>query len=315
MTSTTGRIFSILRQRQNTVMSGEAVSAALGISRVAVWKQVKKLQTMGCRIQAGPGGYRLLAETDHPFPWTFPEREDRIHYFPTLPSTMEKARDMARKGCDAYSVVIAEAQTNGRGRLERTWLSPAGGLYFTIVLRPAVPPLLSSRITFAAALVLAQTLHTVFGIDARLKWPNDVLVNDRKVSGMLSELEAESDRVRFINIGIGINVNNAPPADLPAATSVRALTGKNASRRAFLAAYLDALESRLESGDLKNVMQEWKSRTVTLGRPVTIRTSRRTTRGKAVDIDENGALIVEKTDGSREKIVYGDCFHDPTGKR
>jgi len=249
MTSTTGRIFSILRQRQNTVMSGEAVSAALGISRVAVWKQVKKLQTMGCRIQAGPGGYRLLAETDHPFPWTFPEREDRIHYFPTLPSTMEKARDMARKGCDAYSVVIAEAQTNGRGRLERTWLSP------------------------------------------------------------------ESDRVRFINIGIGINVNNAPPADLPAATSVRALTGKNASRRAFLAAYLDALESRLESGDLKNVMQEWKSRTVTLGRPVTIRTSRRTTRGKAVDIDENGALIVEKTDGSREKIVYGDCFHDPTGKR
>jgi len=315
MASTTGRIFSILKQRRDEVVSGEIVSAALGISRVAVWKQVKKLQTMGCRIQAGPGGYRLLAETDHPFPWAFPQREDRIHYFSTLPSTMEKARDMARKGCDAYSVVLAEAQTSGRGRLERTWQSPAGGLYFTMVLRPPVPLLLSARVTFAAALVLAQTLRAVFNIDARLKWPNDVLVNDRKLSGMLSELEAESDRVRFINIGIGINVNNDPPAEVPAATSIRALTGKNASRRAFLAAYLDALENRLENGGLKNVMQDWKSLTVTLGRPVTIRTTRRTIRGKAVDVDDNGALILQKKDGSREKIVYGDCFHDLPGER
>lgn len=303
-----GQILKALRS-DNGIVSGEAMSRTLGVSRVSVWKHIKNLQEYGYPIVSTPKGYHLSGSFDALFPWEFPGRETQIHYFPEAASTMEIAKEMARKSCPHFTIVIAGRQQQGRGRLKRVWLSAEGGLYFTMVLRPPVPTALTPRINFLASLVLAQTLRRLYSIDAKVKWPNDILVDGKKISGMLSEMEAESDMATFINIGIGVNVNNDPFHREPAATSLKKIHGKEFSRKALLTDYLDAFESRLESLSLDAVIPEWKRYTLTLGRPVKIVTTRETVEGVAEDVDENGALLLRLPDGSSKKIVSGDCFH------
>jgi BirA family biotin operon repressor/biotin-[acetyl-CoA-carboxylase] ligase len=216
---------------------------------------------------------------------------------------------MARKGCPEFTTVIAGRQKSGRGRLNRQWFSDQGGLYFTVVLRPDLPPVLSFRISFLASLTLAKTLNDMFGLDVRVKWPNDLLVDERKVCGMLSELEAEADRVAFINIGIGINVNNDPSGIEPAATSLKAILGRKVSIKDIVARYLDAFEQRVQTMASDRVIEEWKTYTVTLNREVRVVTTREVFSGRAIDVDANGALVLKCADGSIQKVLYGDCFH------
>jgi BirA family biotin operon repressor/biotin-[acetyl-CoA-carboxylase] ligase len=222
---------------------------------------------------------------------------------------MDIARDLARKDCPDFTVVIAETQTRGRGRMDRNWVSPEGGLYFTLVLRPHIPPVMSPLVNFGAAFVLARTLQEFCGVDARVKWPNDILIHGRKVSGMLSEMEAAGDQVSFVNIGIGINMNNDLPPDLPSATSIKNISGKACSRNAFLSEFLDRLENRIHQPDLATVISEWKTCSATLGQQVRIVSRQGVTEGKAMDVDPNGALVVQTANGDLKKIYYGDCFH------
>jgi BirA family biotin operon repressor/biotin-[acetyl-CoA-carboxylase] ligase len=302
------QLLKILKVNTNFI-SGEVLSKHLGVSRVAIWKHIQKLQAFGYDIHSGPKGYHLIQSPDIPFPWELPERESRIHFFDTASSTMDIARELARKGCPDFTVVIAETQTCGRGRMDRNWVSPEGGLYFTLVLRPHIPPVMSPLVNFGAAFVLARTLQEFCGVDARVKWPNDVLVHDRKVSGMLSEMEAAGDQVSFVNIGIGINMNNDLPPDLPSATSIKNITGKACSRKAFLSEFLDRLENRIHQPDLATVIAEWKTCSATLGQQVRIVSRQGVTEGKAMDVDPNGALVVQTANGDLKKIYYGDCFH------
>jgi len=302
-----GRIIEALRAG-NGIVSGQELSRTLGVSRVSVWKHIRNLQKCGYPIAATAKGYRLSGALDALFPWEFRGRESRIHYFPEVTSTMEVAKEMARKGYPHFTVVIAGRQQQGRGRLRRVWLADEGGLYFTMVLRPPVPTALAPRINFLAALVLAKTLNHLYRIDAKVKWPNDILVDGKKIAGMLSEMEAESDRVTFINMGIGVNVNNDPSDREPAATSLKKIFAKEFSRKTLLIDFLDAFESRLESLSLDAVIAEWKRYTLTLGRFVKIVTIRETVEGIAEDVDENGALLLRLEDGSIKKIVSGDCF-------
>jgi BirA family biotin operon repressor/biotin-[acetyl-CoA-carboxylase] ligase len=301
-------ILKLLRA-QTGVVSGETLSSALEISRVSIWKHIQKLNQVGYRIQSGPKGYRLEHSPDTPFPWEFPARETQIHYFDETSSTMEIAKELAQKGCPDFTVVIAGRQKKGRGRLKRVWISDAGGLYFTLVLRPRLPIILSARVSFLASLTLARVLREWCEIDAKVKWPNDILVQERKISGMLTEMEAEADQVNFINIGIGINVNNDPSRSEPQASSIKKLLGKSISRKELLARFLDDLESRMQQLDMDGVVSEWKKYTLTLNRRVQIVTNRETSEGLAVDVDENGALVLELDDGTHKKILYGDCFH------
>jgi BirA family biotin operon repressor/biotin-[acetyl-CoA-carboxylase] ligase len=304
---------NILEELRNAagILSGETLSRRLGISRVAVWKHIQALLQSGYDIAAGSKGYTLISSPDTPFPWEFPHRESSLHFFPEVNSTMDVARRMARKGCPDFTLVVAERQVKGRGRMDRLWESPAGGLYFTMVLRPKISLVQCPLINFAASLVLSQTIQDFCRIDAKVKWPNDILVHDQKISGMLSEMEAEAEEVSFINIGIGINVNNTPSRDLPTAASIGSLSGKTFSRKELLSAYLDRLEARLSTQDLGTVISEWKQVTATLGRKVQVVTQKGVTRGTAVDVDEGGALLVKTADGSLKKIYYGDCFHSP----
>ncbi len=303
-----GKILTELRSRKD-IVSGEYLSSILGISRVSVWKHIHKLQELGYQILSSASGYQLIDSPDVLYSWEFADREARIHYFSELSSTMDTAKELARKNCPDFTVVIAGRQTSGRGRLNRQWVSDDGGLYFTMVLRPNIPVALSSRMNFLASLTMAYVLREMYQIEAAVKWPNDILVNERKLSGMLSELEAEADRVFFINIGMGINVNNDPTGIEPGATSLKKLVGREISRIRLLSRFLDEFEDRLKNVDFENVISEWKQYTVTLRRQVRIVTQREVSEGLAVDVDENGALIVKLANGSLKKILYGDCFH------
>lgn len=301
------RILALLRESDG-VVSGSAICARLGISRVAVWKHIQSLQGMGYAIESGPKGYRLKSSPDSLQPWEFPGREDRVVFLPEAASTMDVAKELARKGCPAFTVAVAGRQTEGRGRMRRVWDSGEGGLYFTVVLRPSLPVLWSPRANFLAALTLADVLRERYGVDAGLKWPNDILVQGRKLSGLLAEMESEGDRVNFINVGIGLNVNNRPPAMAPPAVSLQELLGRTISRRDILARFLDDLEQAMEAEPWDTVMAAWRARSVTLGRPVRIATARDQINGTAVDVDENGALLLRQADGTMTTVVYGDCF-------
>jgi BirA family biotin operon repressor/biotin-[acetyl-CoA-carboxylase] ligase len=302
------QILKLLRS-QNTIVSGEELSTALGISRVSVWKHIHKLQELGYQIMSTPNGYRLIDSPDIPFPWEFADRDYNLLYYPEVSSTMDTAKELARKDCPNFTVVVAGRQTRGRGRLKRQWLSDDGGLYFTLVVRPDIPVLLSSRVNFLASLTLARVLRELFQIDAAVKWPNDILVDGHKISGMLSELEAETDRVLFISIGMGINVNNDPSGVEPGASSLKKITGREISKKMLLARFLAEFEERIKRADFENVISEWKRYTVTLNRRVKIVTHKEVSEGLAVDVEQDGALILELADGTRKKIVYGDCFH------
>jgi BirA family biotin operon repressor/biotin-[acetyl-CoA-carboxylase] ligase len=302
------RILKILKH-SHRIVSGQSLSEQLGISRVSVWKHIQKLQEFGYEIQATAVGYRLQNCPDIPYPWEFPGWESRIIYYPELPSTMVVAKELARSGCPDFTTVIAGRQISGRGRLNRPWLSQEGGLYFTIVLRPELPPVLGFRVSFLASLTLARTFNEVFNIDARVKWPNDILIGERKISGMLSELEAESDRVAFINIGVGVNVNNDPSSVHPGATSVKEILGREVSKKDLLLRFLDAFEKKMQAAAFDRVVRDWKQYAVTLNRDVRIVTDREVTAGRAIDVDDTGALILKCDDGSLRTIRYGDCFH------
>ena len=306
--STKGQLLKELRS-QNAIVSGEALSKTLGISRVSIWKHIHKLQELGYHIMSTPSGYRLIDSPDIPFPWEFWDQDYNILYYPEVSSTMDTAKELARKDCPDFTVVVAGRQTRGRGRLKRQWLSDDGGLYFTLVLRPDIPVLLSSRVNFLASLTLACVLRELFQIDAAVKWPNDILVDGHKISGMLSELEAETDRVLFINIGMGINVNNDPSGVEPGASSLKKITGREISKKILLARFLAEFEERIKRAEFENVISEWKRYSITLNRRVKIVTHKEVSEGLAVDGEQAGARVLELADGTRKKIVYGDCFH------
>jgi BirA family biotin operon repressor/biotin-[acetyl-CoA-carboxylase] ligase len=301
------QIIALLRE-SGGVVSGSAICARLGTSRVAVWKHIQQLQEMGYGIESGPRGYRLGSSPDSLQPWEFPGREDRMVYLPETPSTMDLAKELARQDCPAFTVVVAGRQTQGRGRMRRVWGSEEGGLYFTAVLRPRIPVLWSSRVNFLVSLTLAGLLRDGYGVEAGLKWPNDILVQGRKLSGLLSEMESEGDQVRFLNVGIGLNVNNRPPRLEPPAVALQELLGRTVSRRDILARFLDELELAMAAEPWDTVMDRWKARSVSLNRPVRIATARGDLSGTAVDVDENGALLLQQADGTMTTVVYGDCF-------
>ena len=239
MSATKAKILALLRE-ESAIFSGETLSNKLGLSRTAIWKHIQKLQECGYDINASGKGYQLKCGAGYAVSVGISgSRRGRFTYYPEVSSTMDIARKLARGGCPALTVVAAERQTLGRGRLQRHWHSEAGGLYFTVVMRPNVAPMVSLRVNFCASLVMALTLQQLYGIHAAVKWPNDILVSDRKLAGMLSEMEAETDRVAYVNVGIGLNVNNDPSPAAPGAVTLKELMGHPVSRKAILATYLD----------------------------------------------------------------------------
>lgn len=290
-------------------LSGETLSKRLGTSRVSIWKHIHSLKKKGYVIETSPKGYKLVSSPDLLLPYEFPGLEQRIRYFPEIGSTMDAARELAKKGAGEGTIVIAETQTSGRGRLSREWLSPEGGIYFTLVLRPRMSPVYAPRINLMASIAVAATIRKLFGLKAELKWPNDVLIEGRKVCGILAEMDAEMDVVNFVNVGIGINANTSIPQFEKTVTSLKDALGRQISRKQFLSALLMEIERQqplLMEADLLN---EWKELSVTLNKDVRIVAPDEVIVGRAIDIDGTGALIVKEKNGSLKKAMAGDCIH------
>jgi len=303
-----GQILQVLRRSEEYV-SGECLARQLGISRVAVWKHVQRLKQDGYKIEIAPGGYRLVQSPDLLLPCEFPELEQRIRHFLELGSTMDVARELAKKGAPAGTIIIAETQTKGRGRLGREWLSPRGGIYFTLILRPCISPAYAPRINLMAAVAVALTMRELFLLHAEVKWPNDVLIGGKKVCGILAEMDAELDRINYVNLGIGINANVPPQQLVETATSLQAELGREISRRDFLRALLTELEAWQERLMDSMLLQEWKRLSATLQRQVKIVAADQVVEGDAIDIDAYGALLVRNRSGEINRILAGDCVH------
>ncbi len=303
-------ILKVLFASDKETVSGVRLSEMLNISRVAVWKHISALKESGFDIESRPRGYVLLNPDDLLLPFCFgPGFENRIFHFQELESTMDQAKILAKSNVPHLSVVIAENQTTGRGRLHRKWFSSRGGLWFTLILKPQIPPVLSYIYNFCASLCLSKTLNRLFGLDVKVKWPNDLLLNGQKLAGLLSEMETKGDMAEFINIGIGLNVNNEPRQYEPKAVSIKDILNREVSRRLILETFLSDFEDQIRITDFGHIIGLWKKQTSTIGSRVRIETFGEIFEGLAVDVDESGALIVQDKAGESKKIIYGDCFH------
>lgn len=232
-------------------------------------------------------------------------------YYAAVGSTMDEARRLADTGTAEGLVVLADEQTAGRGRLDRRWWAPPGdALLFTLLLRPRLPARQAQRLTMICSLAVCDALAEVGGVQAQVKWPNDVLVGERKICGILTELDLHGEMVNYALVGIGINVNvdfaAAPPLMAPA-TSVLAETGRRVSRLALLATLLSGIETRYEGlGTGASYHGEWAARMATLGQAVQASDGQQVIVGTAVGVDEDGALLIQTADGTLQRVLAGD---------
>ncbi|MDY6965154.1 MAG: biotin--[acetyl-CoA-carboxylase] ligase [Halobacteriota archaeon] len=244
-----------------------------------------------------------------------------IYHFDKIDSTNRMAKDLAIEGAGEGTVIIAEEQTHGRGRLGRSWVSPLSSVLLSIILRPQVSPTQAHMITLMAGIAAAKTIRR-YDIDARIKWPNDVLIDGRKVCGILTEISAAGDNINFIIIGIGINVNvdiDSFPIEIrKRSTSLKAEVKKEISRVEFVQLLLKELEDYYNLFKEQNFValsRDWKESSDTLNRWVQVTTPNEVVEGKAIDISQNGALIIRLRDGALKTILTGDCMHCVNGRR
>ena len=290
---------------------GPALADDLGVSRNAVWKHVEALRDAGFEIASGDDGYDLVGVPayggatvefglDAPF---------SVEYHDAVGSTNDRARELAADGAEDV-VVLADEQTGGRGRLDRGWSSPSGGVWLSLVLRPDLPPARVPALTLAAAVAVTDAAREA-GAPAEIKWPNDVLVGTegprggRKLAGILTEMEGEADRVSWVAVGIGVNAD-VPAESLPeGATSLRNEVGA-VDRRVFVQRLLERFDDL--RGDPEAAVEAWRDRAATLGQRVRIDRGDDEVVGEAVDVAFPGALVVE-TDEGRVRVHAGDCEH------
>ena len=304
------KILEALFEAQGKTLSGVKISKETGVSRVAVWKHIKALKASGIAIESHPKGYTLTDPDDLLHPFCFePDLGKKIFYFPEVTTTMDTAKALARDGAPHMSCCVAEHQTRGRGRLNREWVSSRGGLWFTLILKPDLPPPMAYIYNFAAALSLCKTLNRLFNIESRVKWPNDLLLCGKKLSGLLSEMETRADMIHFLIMGMGININNDPTNEGFEATSIKNTLGRPVSRRQVLAEFLVEFTEMTRNMNVPAVMAQWRKYTSTIGTRVRVETFNNTIEGQAVKVEDTGSLILETDAGKLETIIYGDCFH------
>ncbi len=311
-------ILGFMREAPDYV-SGDLMGSKLSISRTAVWKCLKQLEQMGYRFEKLKGkGYRLSGVPDRLYPWEIECHLGTrllgrsIVYNDTVSSTNAVAFRLALSGCPEGTCVVAEKQESGRGRLQRTWYSPhARNIYLSAVLRPQMHPAEVYPITFISSLAVYDTLRQA-GVEARLKWPNDVLVGAKKISGTLIELSTEADAVRFVVVGIGLNVN-MDEADMhedirETATSMR-MEAKNHFERSricgMLLGNLERYYDTIQRQGVREICRLWEESAKAKGTFMEITQMDRTYRGICEGIDRDGAILI-KQDGRIVRVIAGD---------
>ncbi|MDE1724606.1 MAG: biotin--[acetyl-CoA-carboxylase] ligase [Thaumarchaeota archaeon] len=317
------KIVILLKSHQSEFLSGEKLSQILQLSRTAVWKNIKKLQSLGYKIESKPKtGYRLHSRSKRLLPWEISDglQTDiigrKIYYFDTIDSTQNFALKLSERSHENGSVVIARKQTRGRGRLNRKWVSPSGGIWLSILLKPNFDSSHTSLFPMATSLALSIAIEKILKINTHLKWPNDLTINDKKVAGILIDASIESNKIEYLIIGVGINFQVKPSTitrqiknqNYGVATLVEK---ENNSQVKLVQQFLLELErvyNQIMLGHISSIQQKWIKRSSTIGKNITATTTTEVLRGKAIGIDKVGALILSKG-GKIQKLLAADISY------
>lgn len=311
-------ILKMLRETDSYV-SGQELCNKFGVSRTAVWKTINQLKENGYEIEAVQNkGYHLLSAPDimdktelesiHATEWAGCE----IYYFDSIDSTNTKAKELAEEGHPSGTLVVADRQTAGKGRRGRSWESPTGiGIFMTLMLKPEINPNNASMLTLVAAMATTRAIRRVTGVPAMIKWPNDIVMNGKKVCGILTEMSAQFDYINHIVIGIGINVHNEdfPEEIAKTASSLYLESGQHIHRASLIEAFLEEFEDvyaeYLKTEDMEGLQKEYDAMLVNRGRQVRVLDPKEPFEGKAMGITKKGELIVDTWE-SRKLVSSGE---------
>ena len=314
-------IVEMLKSAGENFISGESIAGELKISRTAVWKHIQKLRENGYEIISREKcGYKLKDAPDLLLPSEIQIGLDtkviglNMEYYPSVDSTNRVAKALAYHGAEEGTIVVAEEQTGGKGRLDRTFYSPRGkGIWFSVILRPKILPKEAPKCTLMAAVAVAEAMNR-FNLKAQIKWPNDIMFDGRKLVGILTEMTGEIGKITYLVIGVGINVNikreDFPEELQSVATSLLEMSGKELSRVELFRAVLeefDKLYIEVKEAGFGRVIERWKKYNVTLGKQIKVISAGdgEIFTGKAIDLNADGALVVETAQG-RRTVYAGD---------
>lgn len=311
-----------LKTKAGEFVSGEELSSKLNVSRTAIWKYINQLKTAGYLIEAQTKkGYKLIKSPDSLIPEELNQLLKtefigrNINYLEQLDSTNLYAKRTAETDFEDGTIVIAEEQTKGKGRLGRTWVSPKGkGIWMTIMLKPQINPADAAKVTLLAACAVSRAIENTCGIYPKIKWPNDIVINGKKLCGILTEMSAELDEINYILVGIGINANlgieDIPEELQPMATSIKIEKGYPVNRKYLTAEIINNFEAYykafIETGSIKEFIKEYKEKSAVLGKKVNIKSSTIELQGTVIDITEEGALLVRLDSGELKEIISGE---------
>ena len=318
-TSINAKILELLRSKSHEYISGEQLSKELEMSRTAVWKHINALREFGYHIEAITSvGYKLVSSPSLLLPLeiknglktkTFGQN---IHWEYEVSSTNTLALQLAEDGAEEGTVVVSESQKRGRGRMKRDWISQAeSGIYMSIILRPSFVPAKAPYITFISAIALVESLQQVLELEARIKWPNDVMINGKKTAGILTELRAEMEGIHHIIVGIGLNVNNTRfPKELrDKITSLSSEVGEKVARVPLVQAFLESLEHWYEitlGPHPEQSFERWRELSCTVGNDVEVNLGDRVLKGRATRLEPGGSLFVLQDNGEEYEVLAGD---------
>ena len=307
-------------KKEKDYVSGQELCESLGVSRTAVWKAIRQLEEQGYVIEAVRNkGYRLVEEADvltvaelHSVldtKWLGKELE----YYYETDSTNNRARDAAEKGASHGFLAVADCQTAGKGRRGRVWNSPHGtDIYMSFVLRPTFTPSQASMLTLVAGMAVVKGVQKATGLSAMIKWPNDAVVNGKKICGILTEMSTEEDAIRYVVPGIGINVNATefPEEIRDKATSLKLELGRSVKRSDVICAVAESFEEYYEifekTCDMSGLLSAYDEMLVNMEKTVCVLDPKGEYRGKALGIDEEGCLLVEKENGEVVHVLSGE---------
>ena len=301
---------------ENQFVSGEKIAEKLGVSRTAVWKQMSSLKEMGYKISSVKNkGYKLLSRPDKPFDFEIKKDIDtsiigrNIEYFNSLSSTNSYAKKNIKKNFLEGTIFVTDIQTKGRGRKKRSWSSNKGGLWFSVILYPDITPNQGVLITMAASISIYRAIKKLTGIKPTIKWPNDLLINNKKVCGILTEFDAETDKINYAIVGIGINVNNKIEGSLKdTATSIKDKVGKNISKIDLLKEIIKQFDEYyllIKRGTHEIIRKEWLLYSNIIGKKISVTQNKNTFVGTVEDVDKNGFLMIN-TDKGTIRVLSGD---------
>jgi BirA family transcriptional regulator, biotin operon repressor / biotin---[acetyl-CoA-carboxylase] ligase len=314
-------LLEVFNSEKDTYISGQVLSDRLDCTRTAIWKHIEELRNEGYEIEAvQKRGYRLTSRPDKLSSdivqrnLTTKKIGQNIRFYESIPSTQTIAYQLTQEGAPEGTVVIAEEQTQGRGRLARSWHSPSGkGIWMSIILRPEIPPQHAPQLTLLAAVAIVRAIERELSVSCEIKWPNDILINGKKVVGILTELHAEADRIISVNVGIGINVNTEQldfPDELKdIATSLAIEKNEKIDRASLARAIFTSLEKiydeYLEHG-FTFIKLLWEGYSVSIGKEIVARTLNGKITGFAKGITDEGVLMIEQKDGTTKYIHSAD---------